>query len=175
MTTTTKQKPLITDRSGTLDTAVWTNEANGRTYYNTTLQVSFLKNDEWQSTKISLGKNDLLAAASLLKWADESLAALKDESVSTESPTPRRNRDVEVEIVVQEDTQSSAIRLTRWYDDNGTWKKLVAWLRPQQLLPAARLLERTFDAIDAEQLGKSTTGNDGLESTSFVDEDDIPF
>lgn len=179
-TVETTNTPVFTTRHRRLETCVWENHGdNGRSFFNTTLRRSYKNGDDWSSTSASLNRDDLLPAAKLLEWADEAVGiAIRDNTKSDGSkPVTAKKRGLLEAVVFKkagEDGTYFRVGLKRSFNDGEDWKEFRVWLDARDCLPAARLLVRTFDAIDG-MISESST-NASQASTANVDGDeDIPF
>ena len=183
--TTTTSSPVFSTRHRRLDVAVWANQGNQRTFYNTTLQRSYRQDEEWKHTSASFGRQDLLPAAQLLEWADATVldsveANSKADNESKPLASKRRGTlDVAVWQKTTEDGTQHRVSLKRSYKDGEEWKEVRVWLGADDCLSASRLLTRTFDAIDnllSDNRSSSFVETARNEFGATVDEsDDIPF
>lgn len=173
MTTSTNNPPVFSRKSGSVEIAVWKRQSNDRTFYNVSVKPSFKKGDDWESTQASVNRLDVLPAAKLLEWAYETVMTKKN--AETGRVAAKRYDGIEVEVHNKEGGTESAVRLLRWYEENGNWKNVSVWFQHHQLLPAAHLFRQSFDAID-ELFGQATSPNAQTFSGELVAADeDIPF
>ena len=179
--TSSSNSPVHTDRHRRLDTSVWENSNDGQRYFNTTLRKSWKDGDQWKDSRISLGRENLLPAASLLTWADTAIGVAVDEGSKQEGNKPiasRKRGRLEAAVFQKESEERTryAVKLRRSYKDGDEWKETAVWLSAEDLLAASQLLGRTFDHIDSI----AGTGSSFVEQAketfnAKVVEEDIPF
>jgi hypothetical protein len=180
--TTTSKTPVHTDRHRRIDTSVWENGSNGQRFYNTTLRKSWKDEEEWKESRVSLGRENLLPAATLLEWADTAIgtAIEKVQTADGKKPIASKKRGL-LEAAVfhkeQDERSTYVVKLRRSYKDGNDWKETAIWLSSDDVLPAARLLLRTFDGIDAIVESNNRGFVDQAKETfdGTVVEEDIPF
>jgi len=187
MSTTTQRQPAFSTRHRQLESALWENQGpNQRSFYNCSLTKSWKPDDseEWKKSSMSLGSNDILPAVRLLDWADNAIGKAISANAQSEvgkKPIASKKRGL-IEVGVwhktTEDGDRYYVSLKRSYNDGNEWKDVLVWLGSDDVLPAGRLLTRSFDAID--QLYADGSSNFVAKATgeidaNSVDDDDIPF
>ncbi len=186
MATVTQKKPVFSTRHGRLDAAVWENQGEKSTFFNVSLKKSYKDKDseEWKSTQASFGHDDALGAAKLLGWADDVVqkAVQQQEPFhGDKKPLASKKRGMLEIAVWQKETDKLRYRvsLKRSYKDGDDWKSVVIWLLANDCLPAARVLSRSFDAIDSHVAASSSafveTAKDTFEAEVVSSDEDIPF
>ena len=192
MSTATEKRPAHSLRHRTpgrsLECALWENQGkNQGTYYTCTLSRSWKDDgtDTWTDISARFGASDLLPAAQLLYWADNEVGvaiAANAKADETKRPVASKSRgllEVAVWHKVTEDGDRYNVSLKRKYEHEGKRKEEIIRLQADQLLPAARLLSRSFDAID--QLYAEGSSNfvakarEDFGGSSVDDDSDIPF
>ena len=72
MSQQTKKQPAYKNRRGLLDVAAWENEGQNGTFYSFVLRRSFQDGSgQWNESKLSLRRQDLLVAARMLVLASD--------------------------------------------------------------------------------------------------------
>ena len=163
MATATTTAPVFQTRHRRLDTSVWQNENDGRTFYNTKLRRSYKDGEQWKSTAATFNREHLLPAAKLLEWADGAIgqAVQKNAKADSEDHPLIFNQRGRLEVAIWQRNGEKGtyyrVSLKRSFKDGDDWKETKVWLGGEECLPAARLLVRTFDGID--QLAAESAGS----------------
>jgi hypothetical protein len=148
-------KPAFTCRHRRLQVAVWQNESSKGTFFSASMQRSYKKEGEdWQRTQATLNRDDLLVTAKLLNWAHSAvMTAVSTEATPSTANRPvsnQRYRNLEAAVWRHEGDQGPffTVSIKRSYKVEDQWNESVISLSNDDLLPMARLLDRTHDAID---------------------------
>jgi len=174
-------KPAFNSRHRRLQVAVWQNDTAKGTFFNVSLQRSYQDDKEWKRSQSSLNRDDLLVAAKLLNWAHSAInTARSSNATPPEGNRPlsnQRYRNLEVAVWHQtgDERPFYTVSLKRSYKVGEEWNDSTISLGNEDLLPMARLLERSHDAID-ELYASGNYGSEdpkGTESSERMD--DVPF
>ena len=186
MATANQQKPILSSRHGYIDAAVWENHGKeNRIFHNVTLKKSWKDGEEWKNSSASFGHSETLAGAKLLDWADDIVQAAyaqKEDFQGGDKPfASKKHRSLEAAVwqKMEGDKLRYRVCLKRSYKDGEEWKSVSIWLLPSDCLAAARVLTRTFDAIDQHVAGSNSsfveTAKQQFNAETAPSDEDIPF
>jgi len=181
MATASQTKPEFSTQHRYIEAAVWKNDGR-KTFYNVSLTKSWKDGNDWKKSSASFGSGDLLPCVKLLDWADTAVGRAIEKNAKQEGKKPltskqRGQLEVAVWHKTTEDGDVYYVSLKRSFKVDNDWKDTLVWLGANEVLPAGRLLTRSFDEIDrlyaASRSSFVQTARDTFDAHD--EDDDIPF